>query len=189
MEGLDITSTMLTFFKSLLPPEHSEIHIVRAHRVGQRKREPGAPPRDILVKMQDSREKDLVLRAARDLDVLKCCDYVCDIFQDLSAATLMRRQAFRPITTKLMAEKIRYRWLFPFGIAFEFQDKSFQTSNLGKAAKILGIALDEVSTEGHGGEPGASGTATWLNNKAGWRFQRGQGRRPRRHPEKDLGAH
>ena len=56
--------------------------------------------------------------------------------------------------------------------------------NLSKAAKILGISLEVSPMAGPGGEAGVSGTATWLNNNAGWRFQREKGRGPRRHPDK-----
>ena len=184
VEGPDITATMLSFFGSLLPPGHPEIQVVRAHRVGPHRRDPRAPPRDILVKLLDSRVKDLILKSAREADGLKCGEYDCSVFQDLSSATLMRRNAFRPITAKLSAENIRYRWLFPFGIAFEFQNKPYQTSNLNKAAKILGITLEEDKAESSNAEPSAGGSAPWLNNRAGWRFQRGKTRRARRSPDK-----
>ena len=120
------------------------------------------------MKLQSSVGKDSILLAARRLDEVKFRDYPCSLFQDLAPATLLQRHQFCPVMEKLHEEKICYRWLVPFGIAFEHQGKTYQTCSLEKGAKILGVPLESPAVPDSGGAAGTSGISAWLNNVAGW---------------------
>lgn len=42
------------------------------------------------------------------------------IFTDLSPATIQRRRSFKPLLAALIQKEIKYWWLFPFSLKFEF---------------------------------------------------------------------
>ena len=170
-EGTDVKAAMKELFASLLPKEYPEICLDRAHRVGPMREGESRGPRDILVKLSNSIDKEKILSEARKMEVVKYKDYPCVLFQDLSPVTLARRNQFRPVTEKLRQEQIRYRWLFPFGIAFEYQNKAHRTASLEEAVRILQISGGENETLS---QETTSGTDSerWLAKGDGWRFQR-----------------
>ena len=51
LRGPDVRAAMKEFFQSLLPADHPEIDLDRAHRVGPRQDGDAHGPRDILVKL------------------------------------------------------------------------------------------------------------------------------------------
>ena len=99
-EGTDVKAAMKELFVSLLPKEYPEISLDRAHRVGPMRDGDSRGPRDILVKLSNSMDKEKILSEARKLEVVKYKDYPCVLFQDLSPVTLARRNQFRPVTEK-----------------------------------------------------------------------------------------
>ena len=69
------------------------------------------------------------------------------LFQDLPLATLLGCHQFKPIMDKLFSESLKYRWLYPIGIAFEYNNKTHLTSKFSDAAKILGIPSEAAQSD------------------------------------------
>ncbi|KAJ1170051.1 hypothetical protein NDU88_001932 [Pleurodeles waltl] len=67
----------------------------------------------------------------------------CSLFQEIAPATLARRQQFRPVMEALREKKIKYRWTFPFGVAFERYNKACHFSMVEAAAGVLGLETRE----------------------------------------------
>lgn len=95
--------------------------------------------RDVLVKLNYFKAKQAILQAARKKNEVSFQGFHCNLFQDLAPATLLRRQQFRPITTKLREDNIKYKWTFPFGLAFELNNKTKNVTKLKDGLRLLGL--------------------------------------------------
>lgn len=121
-------------------------------------------PRDILAKFHSFKVKEAVLAAARTKGIVSFQNFSCSLYQDLAPATLARRRAFRPITSKLRDEKIRYHWTYPFGISFEYCNKQRHVSDLREGMQHLGLPIEESPTTRDGpvgAAGGPAGSAAW----------------------------
>ena len=173
VEGTDMSNYVQRLFQSLIPENTNPIRIDRVHRVGRPDTRSNRGPRDVLVKLHDFRTKEDILLAARGREKVDFDGQTCALYQDLSAATLARRNEFRPITEKLRTDGIKYRWLHPFGISFELNNQRYQTSLVETAAHILELDLETDSPKNSQGDTTESRAAptTGVGDRT-WRFQR-----------------
>ncbi|XP_053561100.1 uncharacterized protein LOC128652185 [Bombina bombina] len=92
----------------------TDIPWVLAHRALRPKPPDTAPPRDIIMKFKEFREKEEILNLSRRNQPVKFRGVVLQFFQDLSQRTLQKRRELAPLTSLLRQKKILYRWGFPF---------------------------------------------------------------------------
>lgn len=87
--------------------------VERAHRVPTRLPPPGAPPRPVLVRVLHYKDRDVILRAARDLPELAIDNSRISIFPDFSAEVQRRRMQFIAVKKRLRDLQIAYAMLYP----------------------------------------------------------------------------
>ncbi|OCT65781.1 hypothetical protein XELAEV_18042027mg [Xenopus laevis] len=85
----------------------------------------GDPPRDIIIRFHYHQTQVEVLRAARERGSLDFRDHSYQLYPDLSPTTLQKRRTMQPVTKILQHHKVRYRWAFPFRLAFAFNNRSY----------------------------------------------------------------
>lgn len=119
--------------------------------------------RDVLAKFSSFKIKEMVLQKAQALDKVSFQNVECSLYQDVAQATLARRQQFRPITAAVRDCKVRYRWTYPFRIAFTLDNKNYHCTELEETAAVLGIEVPFVThaTDGRRAE------ATTVTKKTG----------------------
>lgn len=87
--------------------------VERAHRVPTRMLPPGAPPRPVLVRVLHYKDRDAILRAARDLPELAIDNSRISIFPDFSAEVQRRRMQFTAVKKRFRDLQIPYAMLYP----------------------------------------------------------------------------
>lgn len=117
-EGVE-TGRMEEFLEDLLPtildhPTFSSHFVVeRAHRVPGSRPEPGRPPRPIIAKLLNYRDRDTILKAAREKGELRYENSVLSIFPDFSVAVQKSRKSFDATKKILRAKQIKYAMMYP----------------------------------------------------------------------------
>ncbi|OCT71861.1 hypothetical protein XELAEV_18034838mg [Xenopus laevis] len=59
------------------------------------------------------------------------------IYADIAPATLLKRKSLAPVTRILQSHRLRYRWLFPFGLAFTLNNQAYRITNHQEGLKLL----------------------------------------------------
>ncbi|KAJ1117211.1 hypothetical protein NDU88_005411 [Pleurodeles waltl] len=139
-------------------------------------------PRDILVKLSLFKVKERILLRVRQQVTVSFQEAHCTLYQDIAPATLARLQQFCPVAEALRAETLRYRWAFPFGLAFELHNKACHFTAADEAAAALGL-----QSESEGGDFAATGAMRGGVGPSAsmeqWRQQRSGRKTPRKwHP-------
>ena len=98
--------------------------IERAHRVPLRPLPSGAPPRAILIKLLHFRDREAVLRAAREKGRVAFNGNGITIFPDFSAATQKQRATFLGIKKRLRELNLPYGMLYPARLRIIYQGKA-----------------------------------------------------------------
>lgn len=126
VQDKDIHSVLTQLFNELLQQDGAtDLHIERAHRVYRPKNIQAEQPRDVLCYLQSFKTKEEILRKARMVKRIEWEGCDLSFFQDISRLTLYARSLLQPITRELRGKNIKYRWLFPFGLLFSYQNKSY----------------------------------------------------------------
>lgn len=87
--------------------------IERAHRVPMRPLPPGHPPRAILARVLNCRDRDIILRRARDLPNLSVNGARVSIFPDFSSEVQKRRMRFLDVKKRLRSLGLPYAMMYP----------------------------------------------------------------------------
>lgn len=105
---------LLTVFgKEILSPLYA---VERAHRVPTRPLPPGAPPRPVLVKLLHYKDRDAILRAARQNPDISINGNKIAFFPDFSAEVQRRRAQFIDVKKRLRSLQAPYSMLYPAGL-------------------------------------------------------------------------
>ena len=99
--------------------------IERAHRALVRKPPVGAPPRTIITKILNYRDRDAILQAVRLNGDPKHENQVIRIFPDYTQQVQQLRQSFLAVKQKLRAMKIKYMLLYPANLKVIYNEKTF----------------------------------------------------------------
>lgn len=86
--------------------------VERAHRVPTRAMPPGAPPRPVLARILHYKDRDTILRAARDIPDIRIDNGKISIFPDFSAEVQRRRLQFFDVKKRLRALQLPYAMLY-----------------------------------------------------------------------------
>lgn len=87
--------------------------IERAHRIPLRAPVPGRYPRPMIARFLYFRDKETILRKARNLPELMFNNNRVSIFPDFSAATQKQRAAFQSVKQRLRDRSLPYSMLYP----------------------------------------------------------------------------
>lgn len=115
IEGKEPEIFLENWLKATMGPDTFSLMfaIERAHRVPMRPLPPGSPPRPLLAKLLHFRDKETVLRTARNMQELKYNGSRVSIFPDYSAATQKQRTAFAAVKRRLRDKQLSYSMLYP----------------------------------------------------------------------------
>lgn len=114
-EGNDSTAFTEHLLHTLLPrAQYPDFFVVeRAHSIPATRGVLGAPPRTFILKLLNFRDRDLVLREARKIEILRHEGAKLMIFPDYSVDTQKMRRSFDQVKLDLRNRKIKYSMLFP----------------------------------------------------------------------------
>lgn len=87
--------------------------VERAHRVPTRPLPPGAPPRPVLVKVLHYRDRDIILRKARELSDVRLEGNKVAFYPDFSVNVQKRRAQFLDVKRHLRNLGLSYAMLYP----------------------------------------------------------------------------
>lgn len=99
-----------TFGKDVLTPIFA---VERAHRVPTRPLPPGAPPRPVLVKVLHFKDRDIILRKARELSDIRLDGNKIAFYPDFSVNVQKRRAQFHDVKRRLRDLELSYAMLYP----------------------------------------------------------------------------
>lgn len=114
-EGKDPVSFFESWLADIIGKEQlsSLFAIERAHRVPLRPPPPGAPPRPILLKLLNFRDRDVALRVAREKGELSINGHRVSLYPDFSGEIQRQRLQFQDIKKRLRALNIPYSMQYP----------------------------------------------------------------------------
>lgn len=154
VEGADPVSFLESWFtqefgKDCLSPCFV---LERAHRVPGRPLPAGNPPRTMVIRLLNYRDRDAILQAARIKGSLKINNASVSLFPDYSPAVRASRAKYQHIKLKLREKTIQYSMLFPatLRVVHQGQVHFFQTpanalswfESLHQPGRMSGRALD-----------------------------------------------
>ena len=115
VEGKDPTAYVEDLLRSVLPDARFSPHYTaeRAHRVPPKQGPPGAPPRTLILRLLNFRDRDEVLRAARQQGEIRFENTRLMIFPDYSVETQRQHKSFDQVKGAMRARNIKYSVLFP----------------------------------------------------------------------------
>lgn len=114
-EGRNPTTFTEDLFRSLLPAARLSPYftVERAHRVPPRPGPEGAPPRTFILRLMNFRDRDELLRAARQAGKLPYRNTNLMMFPDYTVETQRQRRSFDGVKAALRAKGVAYSVLFP----------------------------------------------------------------------------
>lgn len=91
-------------------PEESAPTIVAAYRIGPASAGRQNYTRDVLVQFLYAKEREAILRMARNVTQVYFRDIKVLFLLDLPSDALLKRKTLKPITDKLKSANIRFKW-------------------------------------------------------------------------------
>lgn len=132
-EGRDAGKFLESWIPSILEMKDTALALERAHRVGPRPQaENGAGanaaprrPRTLIMKFLNYRQKEEVLRAAKDKGTVKYKDQAIRFFPDVTAETHRKQRAYDGVRQKLRQRGIdKHRVIFPARLLLTYDGKT-----------------------------------------------------------------
>lgn len=87
--------------------------VERAHRLPARPPQPGRPPRPFIARILDYRDRDTLLRAAREKAPILFENKTISLYPDFTLTVQKARATFMEAKKKLRAHNLKYALLFP----------------------------------------------------------------------------
>lgn len=130
-EGRDACKFLESWIPSILGMNDVTLALERAHRIGPQPQKvtdvniTPPPPRTLIMKFLNYRQKEDVMRAAKVKGSLKYKDHTIRFFPDVSAETHKKQRAYDGVRQKLRQRGInKHRIVFPSRLLLTFKDKS-----------------------------------------------------------------
>ena len=131
-EGSNCESFLEDWFKTWVPTESlsSCFLIERAHRALSRKPPPGAPPRPMIARVLNYKDRDTILRKARELVTIHYDNHKIMLFPDYTPQVQKARKTYEAVKIKLRAMGLQYMLMFPAKLKVIHEGKThfFSTS-------------------------------------------------------------
>lgn len=130
-EGNKPAEFVESFLISLLDlPAMSPTFVVeRAHRIPPTPPAPGNPPRPLLLRLLNFRDRDKILAAARDKQELRFNNAKIMLFPDYSPEVQQRRRAFTEVRRRLRDKGLKFSLLYPSKLRVADGDRTFFFTN------------------------------------------------------------
>lgn len=107
----------------------SHLIVERAHRSLTARPPPGAQPRPIIARFLNYRDRDAVLRRARELGAVKYGNANLSFFPDFTPSVQEGRRKFAGVKKKLQTQEIPYAMLYPAKLKITLQGKQHLFQN------------------------------------------------------------
>ena len=188
-EGGNCESFLEVWLKTWVPMESLSpcFPIERAHRALARKPPPGAPPRPIIARVLNYKDRDTVLRKARELGTIHYENQKIMLFPDYTPQVQKARKTFEAVKIKLRAMGLQYMLMFPAKLKVIHEGKThfFSTSREAWdwATESPHIVCNAVPGWGSGAVPKEKRAKTDLS-KDGSKAKRQRSRSSRSRPRR-----
>lgn len=138
-EGNDACSFLEQWLPDALEmgPLRSPLVIERAHRIAGPRSDPNAPPRALIMKFLNFRDKESVMKAARAKGRVLYKSRPVMFFPDLSTEVHKRRRRFDSVKQRLRAKAIRYGIIYPARLRVSYEERSYIFETPAEAEKFL----------------------------------------------------
>ena len=93
--------------------------VERAHRVPGGRPRPGAPPRTIIARIHNYRDRDVILQEARVAPQVKCDNAIIRFFPDFTFQVQQQRRNFLEVKKRLREDGYKYAMMFPAKLRVE----------------------------------------------------------------------
>lgn len=111
--------------KHLKPDDLSDFFVVeRAHRMPSGRWRPGMQPRPMIAKILNYRDRDAILRQARESAALRYDNATISIFLDFTQMVQKQRRNFQSIKRTLRDKGVKYAMLYPAKLRVEADGKA-----------------------------------------------------------------
>lgn len=110
--------------------------IERAHRVGP-PRDPGAPPRTLLMKFLNYKDKQAVISAMRNKKDVRYKDQQVKIYPDLATGIHQLRKQFDPIRQELRNLKVRHGVIHPAKLIVTYKERTYTFKSAKEAREFI----------------------------------------------------
>ncbi|XP_018425358.1 PREDICTED: LINE-1 type transposase domain-containing protein 1 [Nanorana parkeri] len=149
-EGANATDYMESwlcevFGKTYLSPLFA---VERAHRVPSRPLPPGNPPRPMLIRLLNYRDKERILRKARDMGEISLAGSKIMLFPDFSQEVQRRRAKFMDVKKRLQHLHLSYSMIYPARLRVIAAGETHFFDNLSQASSWLD-KFDRWAVEDH----------------------------------------
>lgn len=130
-EGRDACTFLENWIPSILGMSDTMLALERAHRIGPQPQKvtdanvTSPPPRTLIMKFLNYRQKEEVMRAAKAKGTLNYKDHIVRFFPDVSAETHKKQRAYDGVRQKLRERGInKHRIVFPARLLLTYKEKS-----------------------------------------------------------------
>lgn len=128
-EGQDACKFLENWIPSILGMNDTTLALEHAHRIGQQPQKVDdvtpPPPRTLIMKFLNYRQKEQVMRVAKAKGTLKYKDHIVRFFPDISAETHKKQRAYDKVRQKLHERGInKHRIVFPSQLLLTYKEKS-----------------------------------------------------------------
>mgnify|MGYP002804399224 CR=1 FL=1 len=131
-EGINCESFLESWIKTWVPTESLStcFLIERAHRSLARRPPPGAPPRPMIARVRNYKDRDAILRKARELGATHYDNHKIMLFPDYTPQVQKARKTYEAVKIKLRAMGLKYMLMFPAKLKVIHEGKAhfFSTS-------------------------------------------------------------
>lgn len=120
-----------------MEPLRFPLIIERAHRIASIRSDDKAPPRALIMKFLNYKDKVRVLNAAREKKEVLYKGKRVMLFPDFSAEVSKKRQRYNEVKKKLRAKGLDYRFFFPSRLQVSFNGTFYTFENPGEVETFL----------------------------------------------------
>lgn len=148
-EGRNATTFVEQWLRTNISSEGLTSHfsVERAHRLPSRPPEPGRPPRPLIARILDYRDRDTLLRAARERAPIVFENKTISLYPDFTLAVQKSRATFLEVKRKLRLHNLKYALLFPARLKVIHNQKALFFDTPDEVADWLDITLSPPSTQ------------------------------------------
>ena len=120
---------------------------------------------DILTRVHFFQQKERILAAAHQMNAISFKDDTILLYPDISAFTLAKRCDFKEIPEHLQAQKIPYRWGFPFSDYVPIGRRQRVARSPKEARVILGLVPPETAEAAPAGVEANDSSQEWHESR------------------------
>ena len=165
--GTGLAEYLENWLRAEVAKEGLSAHFVveRAHRIPARPLRPGLPPRPVLARLLNFRDRDLILQSARKIQHLEVENSKVMIFPDFTAAVQQQRATFIMVKRKMRELDLKYALMFPAKLKVMLSGESFFFTEPEAAWAWLETKFPEGSREWNRVNPRPKGGAKRKRNR------------------------